>query len=298
MSHPSALPYVLGHTHHELERLKAQAALIDPITRRFFVDAGLVPGMRVLDVGSGVGDVAFVAGGLVGPSGRVVGVDRSGPALEVARGRAQALGLENVIRFVEGDAGDVLRDESFDAVVGRYVLQFQRSPAALLRELAARVRPGGLVVFHEIDWTGVHALPQTPTFARCWQWGIDTLQATGTQWNMGTQLHTTFMDAGLGAPTMRLEALVGGIETMAPWVPRFVAIMTSLAPAMKQHGIATEQDLQLETLADRLLAEFTSARSLVVAHFQVGAWATVGRSVEGVRSLRSVGPRRGRGPRA
>jgi SAM-dependent methyltransferase len=227
-----------------------------------------------------VGDVAFVAHSLVGPSGGVVGVDRSGPALEIARGRAQALGLEQ-IRFVEGDAGDVMRDETFDAVVGRYVLQFQRAPAALLRELAARVRPGGLVVFHEIDWTGVHALPQTPTFARCRQWGIDVLEATGTQWNMGTQLHTTFMDAGLGPPTMRLECLVGGIETMAPWVQRFVGLMTTLAPAMRQHGIASEGELQLETLADRLLAEFSSARSLVMAHFQVGAWAKVGASARG-----------------
>jgi hypothetical protein len=84
------------------------------------------------------------------------------------------------------------------------------------------------------------------------------------------------MDAGLGAPTMRLEAPVGGVETMATWVPRFVALMATLAPAMKQHGIASEKDLQLDTLSDRLLAEFASARSLIIAHFQVGAWAKTG----------------------
>ena len=51
--------YVLGHSDREIERLKTQAQLIDPITRRFFEEAGISRGMRVLDVGSGAGDVAF-----------------------------------------------------------------------------------------------------------------------------------------------------------------------------------------------------------------------------------------------
>jgi hypothetical protein len=51
--------YLLGHSDRELERLRVQARFIEPITRRFFVDAGIAPGMRVLDVGSGVGDVAI-----------------------------------------------------------------------------------------------------------------------------------------------------------------------------------------------------------------------------------------------
>ena len=62
--------YVLGHSDRELERLRLQAQLIDPITRQFLIEAGISPGMRVLDVGSGAGDVAFLAADLVGPPGR------------------------------------------------------------------------------------------------------------------------------------------------------------------------------------------------------------------------------------
>jgi hypothetical protein len=65
--------YSLGHSDRELERLRVQARLIDPITRRFFVDAGIAPGMRVLDVGSGVGNVAFLAAELVEPPARSSG---------------------------------------------------------------------------------------------------------------------------------------------------------------------------------------------------------------------------------
>ena len=59
--------YVLGSTDAEHERLIQQAARIDPLTERFFREAGIGPGQRVLNLGSGVGDAAMLAGKLVGP---------------------------------------------------------------------------------------------------------------------------------------------------------------------------------------------------------------------------------------
>jgi ubiquinone/menaquinone biosynthesis C-methylase UbiE len=88
--------YVFGHSPQEMARLEAQARIIDPITRRIFEAAGIAPGMRVLDCGSGAGDVAFLAAELVGSSGAVVGVDRSASALETATRRAAERGLSNV----------------------------------------------------------------------------------------------------------------------------------------------------------------------------------------------------------
>jgi len=70
-----AAPYVLGHSAQELERLMLRARLYDPFTSQVFRDAGLAPGMRVLDVGAGSGDVSFLAARLVGPTGQVVGVE-------------------------------------------------------------------------------------------------------------------------------------------------------------------------------------------------------------------------------
>src|SRR5690242_8264920 len=80
--------YALGHSDWELKRLSIQARLTNPITRRFFLDAGLAPGMRILDVGSGAGDVAFLAAEIVGTAGEVIGTDRSATALVTARERA------------------------------------------------------------------------------------------------------------------------------------------------------------------------------------------------------------------
>jgi len=198
--------YVLGHSNRELERLKAQARLIDPITQRFFRAAGIVPGMRVLDVGTGAGDVAFLSADLVGEAGEVVGVDRVPAALEEARARATARTLRNVV-FCEGDPAEIAFERPFDAVIGRYVLQFQEHPASMLRSLSRHVRPGGLIVFHEIDWAGLASFPPAPIYEQCCHWGLQTLRLHGTETRMGSKLHATFVEAGLEAPSMRLEAM-------------------------------------------------------------------------------------------
>jgi ubiquinone/menaquinone biosynthesis C-methylase UbiE len=109
---------VLGHSEAELQRLRTQAQFKNPVTRRFLVEAGVGPGMRVLDVGSGAGDVALLLADMVGETGQVIGFDRSAAGLETARARVAELSLPNV-SFVVGAAADLSFDEPFDAVVGR-----------------------------------------------------------------------------------------------------------------------------------------------------------------------------------
>ena len=104
--------YELGHSDWELKRLQTQARLVDPITRRYFLEAGLEPGMRVLDIGSGGGDVALLVAAIITESGEVVGIDRSPVAVDTAQARMQGLGLRNV-SFRVGEPNQV------DASIGR-----------------------------------------------------------------------------------------------------------------------------------------------------------------------------------
>jgi SAM-dependent methyltransferase len=161
--------YSLGHSERELERLSIQARLIEPITRRYFSEAGIGPGMRVLDVGSGAGDVAFLVADLVGASGEVVGADRVATALDTARQRARDRSLSNVT-FVEGDPAKMTFGVPFDAVVGRYILMYQPDPAATLRKLVSHLRPGGVVVFHEPYRDGLRSFPPVPEYDRGGNW--------------------------------------------------------------------------------------------------------------------------------
>src|SRR5713226_2262564 len=111
--------YALGSTDAEHERLIRQAALLAPCTERFFREAGIGPGHRVLDLGSGVGDVAMLVARLVGPSGEVVGVERDTRSTARARARVAEAGLRNV-NFTQSDVNQIQSSKPFDAAVGRF----------------------------------------------------------------------------------------------------------------------------------------------------------------------------------
>ena len=84
--------YILGHTDRERRRLASQAAILNPLTDNFLRRAGLSAGMRVLELGCGIGEVSLIAARLVGPLGQVHGIDLDPAALEIARPRIRSAG--------------------------------------------------------------------------------------------------------------------------------------------------------------------------------------------------------------
>jgi SAM-dependent methyltransferase len=262
--------YVLGHSPRELERLRRQAQLVNPITRQYLIEAGIAPGMRVLDIGSGAGDVAFLAAELVGRSGQVVGIDRSRDALVVARSRAEERSLVNVT-FRESELSTMAFEQLFDAAIGRYVLCFQPEPAVLLQKIAGLVHPGGIVLFHETDRKQMRSYPPTPTYDTICEWIDETFRRTGMEARMGVKLYSTFLAAGLPAPTMRLQALIGGAK--ASDVVRFEAdLAITLAAAMEKTGVATADELGADSLIQRIGQEMSANQSVIVGRAEIGAW--------------------------
>ena len=244
----------LGHSDRELSRLQVQARLVEPATRQFFGEGGIEEGMRVLDIGSGSGDVAFLAAELVGCSGQVMGTDRSAAAVAAATRRAREKGLTNV-SFREGDPAELEFDRTFDAVVGRYVLLFQTDAAAMLRKVARHVRSGGLILFHEPDWTGALAIPPAPIYDRCCAWIQEVFRLEGTDSNMAGKLFRTFVHAGLASPSMRMQTFIGGGAASADFLQAVADLTASLAPALARNGVATNAEIGLQTLASRLKQE-------------------------------------------
>jgi SAM-dependent methyltransferase len=266
--------YVLGHSDKELARLNEQARIVDPITRRFLDEAGLSPGMRVLDVGSGAGHVAVLAAKLVGESGEVVGVDQSSVALGVAAVRANAASQGN-ISFRQGDLAEMTFAEPFDAVIGRYVLCFQREPAEMLKKLAQHVRPGGLIIFHETDHDGFSSFPPSPLFDSCCRWVRETCRLHGVDPCVGLKLHSVFVSAGLPAPSMRLEAVLGGGKNGFNCLHLIAGIVEIMSAEIVRLGVATAEDIGLETLVERMSTEAIARDILLVGRSEIGAWARV-----------------------
>jgi len=268
--------YILGHSDEELGRLARQAKLVDPMTRRFFEAAGIAPGMRVLDVGSGAGHVAILAAQLVGESGMVVGVDRAPAALKTARAQTETLGFRNV-SFVESELAEAKFDQPFDALVGRYILMFQPDPVGVLRSLLRHVRPNGIVVFHEPDWDGARSNPKVAPYDDSCRWILETIERNGVDGHMGAKLHSTFMAAGLPAPSLALEALIGGGEDEDRI--RFVTeIVGTLHESIVAAGVATASEMDLVTLPDRIAAQAIASRAVLVCRSETGAWSRVPRA--------------------
>ena len=149
--------YALGNTDAEHQRLMRQSARLNPLTERLFREAGIGPGQRVLDIGSGAGDVAMLAARLVGSSGKVVGLERDSRSIHRATVRVASAGLHNVT-FTQSDVSEIANGEQFDAAVGRLILQFLPSPTDAVRAISRLIRPGGVIAFNEPSWEPLQVL--------------------------------------------------------------------------------------------------------------------------------------------
>jgi precorrin-6B methylase 2 len=204
----------LGQAQRQLDQDLASDRLFQPLTEQLLRQAGLRPGMRVLNIGCGAGEAACIAAALVGPAGQVLGIERDARVAAAARRRAQSAGCANVVVAV-ADSARYTPQAPVDALIGRCALGALGDPAAALRRLSAYVRPGGIVAFQEVRLQAGGPLALSLATA------LRQRPADGTRWaeiaiDTGAQLFTLFLRAGLPAPRMLLGAWADvGLERCA-----------------------------------------------------------------------------------
>ena len=266
----AAADYALGYTGAEQERLIRQATLIAPHTERLFREAGIGVGHRVLDLGSGMGDVSMLVAGLVGASGEVVGIERDATSIERAQARVAAAGLHNV-SFLNTDVNNIATDRPFDAVVGRYILMFLPDPVSVLRSVSRLVRPGGVIAFQEPSWIPMLALGDRLPLWSCVLRSIhETILRSGANPEMGFALYPIFQEIGLPAPKMHLEIPLG---SDVDFLRVICGLVCSLRPLAEQHNVSLEELGGLNTLPDRVCDEVAAANTVVSIVPLLGAWS-------------------------
>lgn len=267
--------YVMGRNDAETRRLIRQGEFQRSFTQRFLTTAGLKPGMRVLDVGSGAGDVALLAGELVGPEGSVLGTDVNPAVLAVARERAQAAGF-SWVAFAEGDCVELSKHGEYDAIIGRLVLIYQPDPAAALRTLSESLRPGGILAFQELNFAieSIVSHPPTPLWTQFWTWFTEAFRRAGIDTYAGYNLFRHFQNAGLPIPQMELAAGTGGGPD---WTGYDYAAETlrSVLPLVLKFGLATAEEVDIDTFGERLRAETVASGGVVKVPDLVGAWVRI-----------------------
>ena len=267
--------YTLGRTSHETTRLIEQSRIYGASTHRLCKRAGISKGMRVLEIGSGAGDVALMLAELVGPTGQIVGVDVNANILDTARQRAADAGMQNV-EFIASDARDLVFSDTFDAIVGRFVLMYMVDPREAFAALITHLKPGGIAAFQEPEYTLYPPFlhPDTPLMNQLITWILEVFEHSGAHLDMGIGLYQAFVDAGLPPPTMHLEAPIGAEKTWAGY--RYMTtIFQSLLPLLEKYGLATAEQVGVDTLASRIRQEIIAAKRPFFLPLHVTAHATL-----------------------
>lgn len=263
--------YLLGATPAETQRLQAQAGFFSASSDRLLKLAGIQPGMRVLDIGCGAGDVTMQIASIVGESGQVTGVDADAAVLAVARERAAGAGLGNVT-FQQASAPDISLDGPVDAIAGRMILMHLENPAAALGAMRRLVRPGGVMTFQEVRLTSVRSVPPVPLLARCVEWASQAFSATGRDPDTGRRLFSIFGDAGLPVP----EMMVALPTARGPAAYALAAgSIISLLPVLEKANITTREEVDPDTLAQRLWEQARADDALLMLPELVGAWVQI-----------------------
>jgi SAM-dependent methyltransferase len=256
--------YALATGEAAAHRLRILHDLYGPGTRRVLLEAGLRPGMRVADLGCGVGMVTAALAELVGPEGHVVGIDASGAQLAEARAR---LGGAHV-SFVEASATATgLPPGSFDLVYCRFLLIHLPEPERALREMFTLLRPNGILVCEDGDLTSAGSEPPSALGAFSDLWGR-LGPVKGVDYTLGRRLFQMVLAAGFPAPEVAFNQPVRARGEDKRLLELSVA---EAGPAFVEAGLITAEALERNLAESRRLAADETVLAVMPRMTQV--WA-------------------------
>ncbi|HEX2528984.1 MAG TPA: methyltransferase domain-containing protein [Geminicoccus sp.] len=249
------------------ERLRLLARVMRPATLALLARAGVHGGMDCLDVGCGGGDVTTELARLVGPAGKVTGIDFDPVKVEIAREESAAFGLHN-LQFQVGDVREDLSSlPAADLVYARFLLSHLPAPEAVLGQLVAHARPGGLVVLEDIQISGHVVHPPSWAHDAFVDLYLRTGRARGADPEIGPKLPGLLQAAGLVDVQAQVAQPVGLQGEM-----KLVSAMTmeTIADAVLAAGLADHA--RIDAIVDELRRMAGDPATLVSIARVVQSW--------------------------
>lgn len=195
MNHETSSEYLHGTDPEEQRRLSLLNDLLNAGSLR---ELGLRGGERILDVGSGLGQLSRAMANETGV--RVIGVERSAEQIAEAERLAREAGEASFVEFRQGDASRLpLADEewgTFDVVHTRFVLEHLREPLPVVQAMARAARPGGRIVLEDDDHDLMRLWPEPTGFAKLWQAYQRGYEHLGNDPVIGRRLVALLAEAG------------------------------------------------------------------------------------------------------
>jgi ubiquinone/menaquinone biosynthesis C-methylase UbiE len=221
------------------ERLRILARVMRPATLSLLRRAGIRPGMACLDVGCGGGDVSFELAQLVGPSGRVVGIDIDEVKIEIARSEARAQQIAN-IEFRLTNIAESEPEAEFDFAHARFLLSHLPNPAAALAKIGQAIRPEGILVVADTDFRGFFCDPDSPALWRYVELYTETVKRRGGDANIGPRLPALLAQHGFEKVQMNVvqpAGTEGEVKLLSPLT------MENIADAVLAEGLASRAEI-------------------------------------------------------
>lgn len=236
MTYPYSGHYPLETRFREIERLRVQSAAMAPDSITMLNLIGVHEGWSCLDVGCGPVGIAGLLSGMVGTSGRVLGLDMNPAFLEY--GRADAPGN---VEFRQGDAYKTgLMTGNFDLVHMRFVASTAGDPERLLQEAIRLARPGGTIALQEPDGTSLNCYPPHPAWDRLKAALLGAFEGVGSDLCLGGRLYALVRRAGL--EDVRYRTFIVGVRSIDPMVDYLPSTVESLRGTVIKLGLLSETE--------------------------------------------------------
>ena len=260
--------YLLGYRQAEQERLQRQAQELAHEARWLFDQTGVGAGARVVEIGCGPQGCLDLLSERVGPTGSVMGVERSEDAVNLARKFAADHKLANV-QVLNGDArASGLPRSTFDLATARLVLVNVPQPEEVVAEMVALARPGGTVALHEADWISQVCDPPLPAWDRLFEIFGAYSTMNGIDLFVGRKVPRMLREAGL--VDIRVNPL---IHVYPPGHGRrtiFLEFVENLRDRLLDQKLV--EDAELQELLKDLKRHLEDPRTLVTSGLFFQAW--------------------------